>query len=169
MLLALAMLAACAGAPPPAGPLHIDAPEGYALSFPAPVQTRIGREGPVLFRIDAARTPDGARFEAAWFGFPEPLEAAERAALRDRVERGLSTQGGVRVVSRSEAREGGRDALDMEIDRPDGKRGYHRVLYPSPQAMLQVSAVGPRGGEWEGALKPFLASLSLLPPSRGKE
>lgn len=167
------LFAGCAGAPPAApslaapslaAPHRIDAEEGYSLTFPAPVETRTGREGRFLFRIDAARTPDGARFEAAWFGFPQAFDAEDRAALLDRVERGLAAEPGTRPVSRARSRTNERDAIDLVLERPDGKRGYHRVLYPSPREMLQVSAVGPRRGGWEGALPSFWESLKLSPP-----
>lgn len=155
----------------------MDAAEGYSLSFPGRVETRSGREGPFVFRIDSARTPDGARFEAAWFGFPEPLDAPGREALLRRVEKGLAGNPGTTLVSRAAPAPPAATAesptcdtrqplscsegVDLVLDREDGKRGFHRVLYPSPHAMLQVSAVGPRDGEWEAEVPRFWASVTL--------
>ena len=162
-LLALCVAAlaspACGGAPPSA-PSRVDAAEGYKLSFPASVDTRKGRDGPAAFRIDFARSSDGARFEAAWFGFPEALDPVEQSILLGRIERGL--EGGTRVVSREESMFAGRAALDLVLDRDDGRRGFHRVLYPSPRSMIQVSAVGPRGGDWERAVPRFWSSLEMI-------
>jgi hypothetical protein len=161
-LAALALLvasASCAGAPPQP-PARVEAREGYALTFPAPVETRTGHEGPFSFRIDHARAR-GARFEAAWFGFPEALDAVQCAALSEKIDRALSGGEGTRVVSRKTTSVSGRDAEDLVVDRADGRRGYHRIFYPSPRSMLQVSAVGPSGGEWEREVEGFWASLVL--------
>lgn len=170
LVAAMFLLAGCAGVPAGApardaaatgAGARVLAAEGYSLAFPAAVTTRSGRDGPSAFRIDAARTIDGARFEAAWFGFPEPLDAHDRATLLARVERGLGGGVGTRVASRALARASGREVVDLVIERADGQRGFHRVLYPSPGAMLQVSAVGPEGGAWERQVPAFFASLTL--------
>lgn len=176
-LVAVALLVMGCAAGPTAGPSQAEtaaaagasrvlAAEGYSLAFPAAVKTRSGHDGPSAFRIDAARTSDGARFEAAWFGFPEPLDEHDRAALLARVEHGLAGDVGTSVASRTLVSTGGREAIDLVIERADGQRGYHRVLYPSPSAMLQVSVVGPEGGAWERQVPAFLASLSLSEPVR---
>ncbi len=184
ILVVCCLLSAC-GAAPPAALQRLDAVEGYSLSFPGPVRTRSGREGPFVFRIDSTRTPDGARFEAAWFGFPEPLDAPERATLLRRVEKGLAGGPGTTLVSRTvlspapgagQSPSGGAvqspssiarqspsraEGVDLVFDREDGQRGFHRVLYPSPHAMLQVSVVGPRDGEWERDVPRFWGSVTL--------
>lgn len=184
VLVVCCLLSAC-GAAPPAALQRLDAVEGYSLSFPGPVRTRSGREGPFVFRIDSARTPEGARFEAAWFGFPEPLDAPDRATLLRRVEKGLAADPGTTLVSRTvlspppaagQSPSGDAapsappaprhppsraEGVDLVIDRADGQRGFHRVLYPSPHAMLQVSVVGPRGGEWERDVPRFWGSVTL--------
>jgi hypothetical protein len=176
VLVLCCLLSAC-GAASPAALERLEAVEGYSLSFPGPVRTRSGREGPFVFRIDSTRTPDGARFEAAWFGFPEPLDAPERATLLRRVEKGLAAGPGTTLVSRtvlspapaaaqspsSSARQSPSRAegVDLVFDREDGQRGFHRVLYPSPHAMLQVSVVGPRDGEWERDVPRFWGSVTL--------
>lgn len=152
---------ACVG-DPPSGPSRVVAAEGYELSFPSSVGTRRGRDGPTAFRIDFARSPDGARFEAAWFGFPEALDPAEQAILLGRIERGLEV--GAEVVSRRESPFAGRAALDLVLDHRDGRRGFHRLLYLSSRAMIQVSAVGPRGGAWERAVPQFWSSLEMPAP-----
>lgn len=158
---AAALLLGCAGAPEkPPSPSPVEASEGYTLLFPGPVDTRTGRDGRATFRIDASRTPEGARFEAAWFGFPAALGQDEQQALLSQVEQGL-TGSGARVVSRGVSTVLGRSSLDIVVDRPDGRRLVHHVLYPSAKAMLQVSASGPRGGEWEMEAPRFWASLSL--------
>lgn len=172
-LAALAALTGCAAASPQpacapeaASTLSkLDAPEGYSLSFPGPVRSRSGRDGPVVFRIDSARTPDCARFEAAWFGFPEPLDSADRDTLRARVEAGLGGAPGTTVVSRLSPLPGVHEGVELVLDHPDGRRGFHRILYAGPLAMLQVSAVGLRGGEWERDVKRFWDSVSLHAPS----
>lgn len=131
------------------------------MSFPASVDTRKGRDGRATFRIDAARTKDGARFEAAWFGFPEAILPAEQQALLAQVEQGL-TGSGASIVSRGESVVLGRASLDLTVDRPDGRRVVHHILYPSSKAMLQVSVSGPRGGAWERDEPAFWSSLELL-------
>jgi hypothetical protein len=168
-LVAASLLVSGCGSAPLALASRVDAAEGYALSFPGPVETLAGREGHVLFRIDSMRTRDGARFEAAWFGFPEPLEAADRAELLRRVESGLTGSPPSRVVSRSRPAVGEREAVDLVLDREDGRRGFHRVFYPGPDSMLQVSVVGPAGGAWESAVPRFWESITLSrdpPPGR---
>lgn len=158
LLSAMLLLAGC-GAGPQLVPTRVDAAEGYSLLLPGPVESRSGRDGKAAFRIDFARTADGARFEVAWFGFPEPLGPPERAELLAQVERGLAGERGTQVVSRTAAKAGGREAIDLVLERADGKRGFHRILYLSAEAMLQVSAVGPPDGEWEREVPRFLASL----------
>lgn len=152
--------AALAGCAAPITPVRLEAPEGYAISFPAATEGAAGRDGPVRFRIDAMRTPDEARFEAAWFGFHQALDAPERQELLDRVERGLAA-GGAKVSRRAETPPGNKDRVDLVLDHPDGRRGYHRILYPTPKSMLQVSVVGPRGGDWEKLVAGFFASLNV--------
>lgn len=170
--LALALGACAPAAVAPGGPPStLTAPEGYTLLFPGPVDTRTGRDGRASFRIDFARTGEGARFEAAWFGFPEALSEDEQQALLARVEQGLTglprEPGDGRLVSRGTSVVRGRASLDLVVDSPDGRRGVHHVLYPSAKAMLQVSATGPRGGVWEREEPAFWASLTL--PSGGGE
>jgi len=87
--------------------------------------------------------------------------SAERAVLLERIERGLAREDGTRVASRAVVKAAGREAIDLVIERADGRRGRHRLLYVSPDAMLQVSAVGPPGGEWERDVPRFWASLAL--------
>jgi len=180
---ALALGACAPAAVAPGGPPStLSAPEGYTLLFPGPVDTRTGRDGRASFRIDLARTAEGARFEAAWFGFPEALSEDEQQALLARVEQGLTglprepgdgrsvgapSPSDGRLVSRGTSVVSGRASLDLVVDSPDGRRGVHHVLYPSAKAMLQVSATGPRGGVWEREEPAFWASLTL--PSGGGE
>lgn len=149
--------AGCASSAPQI-PSHLDAAEGYSLSFPAPIETRAGRDGRATFRIDHAVTSDGARFEAAWFGFPEAIGADEQAALLSQVERAL---GGAdsKVISREGGTFEGRESVDLVVEDRDGRRGFYRVLYPTSRSMLQVSAVGPRGGPWEREVSELWASL----------
>ncbi|MEZ4296971.1 MAG: hypothetical protein R3B70_18545 [Polyangiaceae bacterium] len=155
VLLLLSFVMGCAAAIP--RPVRVDTAEGYTISFPGQPDSLAGKDGPVDFRIDAARTPEEARFEVAWFRFPQSLDAPERAELLLRVERGLFG-GGARVVSRTQP-PNDKDRVDLVLDLPLGRRGYYQILYPNPRSMLQVSAVGPEGGEWERAVKPFFRSL----------
>jgi hypothetical protein len=158
--LVLAVCVLFAGCASSLVPVRVEAPEGYAISFPGMAETVTGRDGPVDYRIDAMRTPDDARFEAAWFRFPQALDGAERGQLLQRIERGLVGPG-ARVTSRVETPPGNKDRVDLILDHADGRRGYHRVIYTSPKTMLQVSAVGPKGGEWELVAERFLGSLHL--------
>lgn len=152
------LLAGCASTPVP---VRVVAPgEGYVISFPGRPESAIGRDGPVDYRIDAMRTLEGARFEMAWFRFPQMLDPEERLELMKRIELGLLSPG-ARVASRVETPPGNKDRLDLIIDHADGRRGYHRILYPSGRAMIQVSAVGPKGGDWEQIVPGFLMSLEL--------
>lgn len=150
---------ACSPPPPREAPESVATSEGYTLSFPGRVVTRKGRDGRAAFRIDFARTPEGARFEAAWFGFPDALSEGERRALLGTVEKGISGSGDVKTRGTSDVL--GRESLDLVVDRSDGRRSVHHVLYPSPESMLQVSVSGPRGGDWEREEPRFWASLAL--------
>jgi hypothetical protein len=134
--------------------------EGYAISFPGSPTTVTGRDGPVDYRIDAMRTNDQTRYEVAWFRFPQELDPEERAELLRRVERGLAAPG-ARVASRVELPPGNKDRVDLVLDFQDGRRGYYRVLYPTAKAMLQVSVVGEKGGEWQEVASRFLGSLDV--------
>lgn len=149
------MLAGCGPSPTL---VRVVAQEGYVLSFPASPETATGRDGPVRYRIDAIRAFD-ARFESAWFLF-SALDASERADLLMRVERGLMTPG-AHIESRVQARADNIDRVDLIIDHADGRRGYHRIYYPSATTMLQVSVVGPKGEDWEQYVTPFFDSLKL--------
>lgn len=150
-------LSGCGG---PVAMIRLEAPEGYAISFPARTETAAGQDGPVAFRIDAMRTQDEARFEAAWFGFHQPLDAPERLELLTRVERGIAGDG-AKVTHRTETPPGSSDRIDLVVEHPDGRRGFHRILYPTRKSMLQVSAVGPRGGDWEKLVPRFFDSLEV--------
>ena len=154
--LALSLMLAGCGSSPTA--VRVVAQEGYVLSFPASPETAIGRDGPVRYRIDAIRAFD-ARFESAWFRFTE-LDASERADLLTRVERGLMSPG-AHLESRVQARTDNIERVDLIIDHADGRRGYHRIYYPSATTMLQVSVVGPKGEGWEQFVSPFFGSLKL--------
>lgn len=158
LLVALSFL--LAGCAPSLVADRVEAPEGYGISFPGPATTAVGRDGPVEYRIDAVRTQDDARFEAAWFRFPQDLDASERALLIQRIERGLMAPG-TRVTSRVELPKGNTDRVDLILDHADGRRGYHRVIYMSSRTMLQISAVGPRGGDWEDIVTRFMTSLDI--------
>lgn len=157
---ALAGALALSGCGGPVGMIRLEAPEGYAISFPAGTETAAGQDGPVTFRIDAMRTLDEARFEAAWFGFHQPLDAPERLQLLTRVERGIAGDG-AKVTHRTETPPGTSDRVDLVVEHPDGRRGFHRILYPTRRSMLQVSAVGPRGGDWEKLVPRFFDSLEV--------
>lgn len=149
-----------AGCRPAETPARVVAPEGYSLLFPGPAKTISGRDGPVRFRVDSTRAGGSARLEAAWFGFPQALEPDERQELLGVVERGLSA-GGAQIVKRLEVPPGNRDHVELVLDHPDGRRGYHHLLYPGSTSMLQVSAVGVRGGDWEDVAAAFFASLEV--------
>ncbi len=146
--------------------VRVDAQEGYSASFPAKVTTRIGHDGPISFRIDSAKSAEGARFEAAWFGFPEPLGDEERKVLLAKVVRGLSSERGTLVVAKGPAKGSALEGLDLVFDRDDNRRGFHRVVYTSALSMLQISVVGPKGGAWEESVPEFWKSLTIRRDSR---
>lgn len=128
------------------------------MLFPSAPESTQGMDGPVEFRIDAMRTTDGARFETAWFRFPQGLNAEEREELMVRVEGGLKGRS-TKTVSRQRVAQGKDDRLDVVFDHEDGRRGYHRIFYLSARAMLQISVVGPKGGDWEQRVAAFFGSL----------
>ncbi|MBK8253954.1 MAG: hypothetical protein IPK82_14990 [Polyangiaceae bacterium] len=146
-------------APVVGAPVRVTAPEGYTVVFPDKADSLRGQDGPVTFRIDSARTPDKTRYEVAWFKFPAAINQAERTELLMRVERGLFN-GPTELVKRTQP-EGDKNTVDLILDFADGRRGYYHIFYTTDQTMLQVSAVGQRGGEWEGRVDPFFKSVEV--------
>jgi len=138
-----------------------------SAAMPGPVREERTREGFMIARVIWGVDRDGSRYEIACFDMPERLDAAGRAEILGRVERGIRARPDALGARRGGTQVAGLPALELHLALTERRVGRYWIFFVDDQVLFEVSVIGPSGERLSAGSSRFFGSFQLddRPPS----